>query len=224
MAEIAARLRVRPQTVHTWRQRGLMPEPRWTVSGQPAWDRSTSRRALDDRTPALAGGPCRLCSSSRVPVGSGISTSSGAPGCAPRDPRRYVGVDRALPRQWSPGSRHPATSSGATLTDRDHRARRHGAARSGCGGNGRTPGAVEVAGVTAALGARSGRLRGGRGALPVVPGAGRTVRRLIDCLIAAVAIQEGVERPPQGLHFEILARHTRLRVERLRVLRSVPPR
>ena len=37
-AEIAARLRVRPQTVHTWRQRGLMPEPRWTVSGQPAWD------------------------------------------------------------------------------------------------------------------------------------------------------------------------------------------
>ena len=37
-AEIAARLNVRPQTVHTWRQRGLMPEPRWTVSGQPAWD------------------------------------------------------------------------------------------------------------------------------------------------------------------------------------------
>jgi hypothetical protein len=37
-AEIAARLHVRPQTVHTWRQRGLMPEPRWTVSGQPAWD------------------------------------------------------------------------------------------------------------------------------------------------------------------------------------------
>jgi hypothetical protein len=37
-AEIASRLRVRPQTVHTWRQRRLMPEPRWTVSGQPAWD------------------------------------------------------------------------------------------------------------------------------------------------------------------------------------------
>lgn len=37
-AEIASRLRVKPQTVHTWRQRKLMPEPRWTVSGQPAWD------------------------------------------------------------------------------------------------------------------------------------------------------------------------------------------
>ncbi|HVO22235.1 MAG TPA: MerR family transcriptional regulator [Candidatus Margulisiibacteriota bacterium] len=37
-AEIAARLRVKPQTVHTWRQRGLLPPPRWTVSGQPAWD------------------------------------------------------------------------------------------------------------------------------------------------------------------------------------------
>ena len=37
-AEIAARLGVRPQTVHTWRHRKLMPEPRWTVSGQPAWD------------------------------------------------------------------------------------------------------------------------------------------------------------------------------------------
>ena len=37
-AEIASRLGVRPQTVHTWRQRKLMPAPRWTVSGQPAWD------------------------------------------------------------------------------------------------------------------------------------------------------------------------------------------
>ena len=37
-AEIASRLGVRPQTVHTWRHRKLMPEPRWTVSGQPAWD------------------------------------------------------------------------------------------------------------------------------------------------------------------------------------------
>ncbi len=37
-AEIAARLGVRGQTVHTWRQRKLMPPPRWTVSGQPAWD------------------------------------------------------------------------------------------------------------------------------------------------------------------------------------------
>jgi hypothetical protein len=37
-AEITARLGVRGQTVHTWRQRGLLPPPRWTVSGQPAWD------------------------------------------------------------------------------------------------------------------------------------------------------------------------------------------
>jgi predicted DNA-binding transcriptional regulator AlpA len=37
-AEIAARLGVRPQTVHTWRHRKLMPQPRWTVSGQPAWE------------------------------------------------------------------------------------------------------------------------------------------------------------------------------------------
>ena len=37
-AEIAARLGVRRQTVHTWRHRKLMPEPRWTVSGQPAWE------------------------------------------------------------------------------------------------------------------------------------------------------------------------------------------
>lgn len=37
-AEIAARLSVRPQTVHTWRHRKLMPAPRWTVSGQPAWE------------------------------------------------------------------------------------------------------------------------------------------------------------------------------------------
>lgn len=37
-AEIAKRLRVRPQTVHAWRHRNLLPAPRWTVSGQPAWD------------------------------------------------------------------------------------------------------------------------------------------------------------------------------------------
>lgn len=55
-AEIAARLGVRPQTVHTWRHRQLMPKPRWTVSGQPAWDwpeieewaRRTGRRREND--------------------------------------------------------------------------------------------------------------------------------------------------------------------------------
>ena len=40
-AEIAKRLGVKSQTVHTWRQRKLMPPPRWTVSGQPAWDWAT---------------------------------------------------------------------------------------------------------------------------------------------------------------------------------------
>ena len=37
-AEIAERRGVKPQTVHMWRHRKLMPRPRWTVSGQPAWD------------------------------------------------------------------------------------------------------------------------------------------------------------------------------------------
>ena len=60
-AEIAARLGVRPQTVHTWRHRKLMPTPRWTVSGQPAWDwpeievwaRRTGRLREDDVHAAL---------------------------------------------------------------------------------------------------------------------------------------------------------------------------
>jgi hypothetical protein len=25
-------------TVDIWRQRGVMPEPRWTVGGRPAWN------------------------------------------------------------------------------------------------------------------------------------------------------------------------------------------
>ncbi len=37
-AEIAVRLGLKAQTVHTWRHRGVLPPPRWTVSGQPAWD------------------------------------------------------------------------------------------------------------------------------------------------------------------------------------------
>lgn len=36
-AEIAARLAVTPRTVHAWRRRGLLPAPRWTVSGQAVW-------------------------------------------------------------------------------------------------------------------------------------------------------------------------------------------
>lgn len=36
--EIAERLGVKRQTVDTWRLRGLLPEPRWTVGGRPCWD------------------------------------------------------------------------------------------------------------------------------------------------------------------------------------------
>lgn len=36
--EIAARLGVRPKTVNMWALRNLLPEPRWLVSGRPAWN------------------------------------------------------------------------------------------------------------------------------------------------------------------------------------------
>jgi hypothetical protein len=36
--EIAARLGVRRETVATWKQRGVLPAARWTVSGEDAWD------------------------------------------------------------------------------------------------------------------------------------------------------------------------------------------
>jgi hypothetical protein len=36
--EIAERLGVRMQTVHMWRYREVIPEPRWVVSGQPCWN------------------------------------------------------------------------------------------------------------------------------------------------------------------------------------------
>ncbi len=39
MVEIGERLGgVRRQTVAQWHYRGLLPEPRWTVSGYPAWN------------------------------------------------------------------------------------------------------------------------------------------------------------------------------------------
>lgn len=38
MVEIAQRLGVRQQTVAQWKLRGLLPQPKWTVSGNPAWD------------------------------------------------------------------------------------------------------------------------------------------------------------------------------------------
>jgi hypothetical protein len=50
------------------------------------------------------------------------------------------------------------------------------------------------------------------------------VRKLIDCLIAAVAIRERATVLHNDGDFEVLARHTALRTERYRVLRAVPPR
>jgi len=38
LAEIAQRLGVKPQTARVWRTRKVLPEPRWTVSGQPSWN------------------------------------------------------------------------------------------------------------------------------------------------------------------------------------------
>jgi len=36
--EIADRLGVKRATVDAWRQRGVFPDPSWTVGGRPAWD------------------------------------------------------------------------------------------------------------------------------------------------------------------------------------------
>lgn len=36
--DIADRLGVKRPTVKMWRYRGLLPEPKWTVSGRPCWN------------------------------------------------------------------------------------------------------------------------------------------------------------------------------------------
>ena len=36
--DIAQRLGVQRDTVKMWRHRGLMPEPKWWVSGRPCWN------------------------------------------------------------------------------------------------------------------------------------------------------------------------------------------
>jgi len=53
---------------------------------------------------------------------------------------------------------------------------------------------------------------------------GATVRKLIDCLIAAVAIRDDASVLHNDRDFDVLARHTRLRAERYRTLRSIPSR
>jgi predicted nucleic acid-binding protein len=50
---------------------------------------------------------------------------------------------------------------------------------------------------------------------------GATVRKLIDCLIGAVAIRDHATVLHNDRDFETLARHTPLRTERYRVLRPV---
>jgi hypothetical protein len=37
LAEMGERLGAERDTLDLWRHRGLLPEPRWTVGGQPAW-------------------------------------------------------------------------------------------------------------------------------------------------------------------------------------------
>lgn len=36
--EIAERLSVKLDTIAQWRQRGVLPEAKWTVGGRPAWN------------------------------------------------------------------------------------------------------------------------------------------------------------------------------------------
>lgn len=54
-------------------------------------------------------------------------------------------------------------------------------------------------------------------------GRGATVRKLIDCLIASVAIREHATVLHNDRDLDVLARHTRLRIERYRTLRAIHP-
>ena len=47
---------------------------------------------------------------------------------------------------------------------------------------------------------------------------GETVRKLIDCLVASVAISEGVPILHRDVDFDVLARHTGLQTYRARIL------
>jgi predicted nucleic acid-binding protein len=51
---------------------------------------------------------------------------------------------------------------------------------------------------------------------------GAAVRKLMDCLIAVVAIRERATVLHNDRDFDLIARHTRLRIERYRTLRPVP--
>lgn len=61
--EIAVRLGVKRETVDQWRHRKLLPSPRWTVGGSPAWEWSAieawaraTHRLRDDTAHVTAGG------------------------------------------------------------------------------------------------------------------------------------------------------------------------
>jgi predicted nucleic acid-binding protein len=45
---------------------------------------------------------------------------------------------------------------------------------------------------------------------------GETVRRMIDCLIAAIAIRIGISVLHHDTDFDVLARHTSLQIDRVR--------
>jgi hypothetical protein len=46
--EIGQRLGVERTTVDQWRQRGVLPDPDWTIGGRPAWDWLTIRLWADE--------------------------------------------------------------------------------------------------------------------------------------------------------------------------------
>ena len=52
----------------------------------------------------------------------------------------------------------------------------------------------------------------GPSAVPAVPPKGETVRKLMDCFIAAVALRAGAPVLHKDVDFDVLARHTDLRI------------
>ena len=57
LKEIAERLGVRRGTVDIWHHRGLLPAPKWTVGGRPAWSwRTIEKWAAMRKPPATSGG------------------------------------------------------------------------------------------------------------------------------------------------------------------------
>ena len=50
LKEIAERLGVKPQTAWVWRHRDILPQPRWIISGQPAWNWPDIEKWYDGRS------------------------------------------------------------------------------------------------------------------------------------------------------------------------------